>query len=113
MNEYKIINTGNDDLVSIILEEMGKVIKESGNGQIQVIETYKESQDNKGIIVTGILLAVAEGLVSAVIYDLLKEGIKRFRKTREYNPSAVIEIEYTNEQEHIKIKVQLNDILKK
>lgn len=113
MNECRIINVSNDDLVSIILSEVIREVEENQENQLQVINTDSQSMENKGLCICDILLAVAEGIASSVIYDLLKAVIKRFRNTKEYSPSAVIEIEYTNGQECIKVKLTLNDILEK
>lgn len=113
MNEYRITNVANDGLVSAILQEVEREIKGNKDDRLQVVESEKQSLENKGICIGAILLAVAESIAAAVIYDLLKNVVKRFRKVKEYNPDAVIEIEYTNGQEHTKIKITLNDIFDK
>lgn len=111
MKEFRITNIANDDLISVILQEIEREIDGRDDGCLTVIETNKQPVENKGLCICGILLAVAEGIVAAAIYDLLKLVINRFRNIKEYNPSAVIEIEYINDQEHVKIKVTLDEIL--
>lgn len=126
---YTIRNSEEDEFIALILKEVENNLKneEEGVEGLALVEVKKSNNGMKGLEIQEIVLMIQQtlntlepqietvglGILSAALYDILKNVINKYKKMNEYSSKKIMEIEKEDENgKKTKIKVTLEEILK-
>ena len=126
---YTIRNSEEDEFIALILKEVENNLKneEENVEGVTLVDVKKSNNGMKGLEIQEIVLMIQQtvnclapqiesvglGIISAVLYDVLKYAVNKYKKMNEYSPQKIVEIETEDDNgKKTKVKVTLEEILK-